>query len=312
MAFMKHQVLLSICIPTYNRADKLKICLECIDDAIKNIDKNQNIEVVISDNNSDDETSSIIENYKAKIKNLKSYRNRDNLGFNQNMLLLLNQYSNGEYIWMIGDDDYIDSNAISKIMNIIYNYKPNIILVKHRIFQKLEDFFSFRKQNNILFKKKNDGNILILPFLKAIDYIAVPSNIFCTFMSSAIFKKESIKKEYVVKIKDNKWDAIYNIFPNAYIIINSLYREKRTFIINDCIISVVASKKSWDDKMDSLWLRHIPDLYHYIMSMNRGKYKLKNSKILIIKNNIAYFKRASIVEKIKNIHTITKNVISCI
>jgi len=51
---------LSICIPTYNRAKELDECLSCI---VPQIMDKDSIEIVISDNNSDDNTEQIIQKH---------------------------------------------------------------------------------------------------------------------------------------------------------------------------------------------------------------------------------------------------------
>ena len=307
MAFMNETCLLSICIPTYNRFDKLQLCLECITDAIKNY--SGYIEIIISDNHSNDETANIIEHYKTKIPNLTSYRNEDNYGFNKNMLLLLNNYSRGKYIWMIGDDDYIDSNAISQIINIILDYKSNIILVKHRIFHNIENFVAFRRKNIGLPDVSKNDNVKFLAFSKAMDNIAVPSNIFCTFFSSVIFKKNMIKREYFNHIQDNHWDKFYNVFPNAYLIINSFHNEKNVCVINNILISVVEGKKNWDDKLDLIWLKHIPDLYNYIEELNIKSRDLRKSRYIIVKNNILLLRKIKHIKEFIVIKKIINNII---
>ena len=55
-------MILSICIPTYNRINQLDNCLNSILISKKNVD-NFNFEVCISDNNSQEDTESIIKKY---------------------------------------------------------------------------------------------------------------------------------------------------------------------------------------------------------------------------------------------------------
>ena len=64
---MNKQPLLSICIPTYNRADKLKQTLESIVSQPEFIDFDE-FEIVISDNGSKDGTKEICEELKKKYK----------------------------------------------------------------------------------------------------------------------------------------------------------------------------------------------------------------------------------------------------
>ena len=63
-------MLLSICIPTYNRVNQLDNCLNSIFISKKSVE-NFNFEVCISDNNSQQRIESLIEKYKNKL-NIKS------------------------------------------------------------------------------------------------------------------------------------------------------------------------------------------------------------------------------------------------
>lgn len=73
---MKNKPLLSICIPTYNRANYLINCLESI---VHQDGFDENVEVVISDNCSDDNTEEIGKRYEAEYENVKYYRNEENV-----------------------------------------------------------------------------------------------------------------------------------------------------------------------------------------------------------------------------------------
>ena len=68
--------LISICIPTYNRAIVLD---ETINRIVSNPDFDDKIELVISDNCSTDNTKEIVDNYCSKFSNVKYFRNDKNI-----------------------------------------------------------------------------------------------------------------------------------------------------------------------------------------------------------------------------------------
>lgn len=98
--------LLSICIPTYNRSRYLSDLLSCILEQ-----EDQDIEVVVSDNASTDNTPDVIEKYRSKFSNFIYVRQSKNMGYDLNFLSAINNAS-GKYVWLIGDDDAIESNGI--------------------------------------------------------------------------------------------------------------------------------------------------------------------------------------------------------
>lgn len=99
---MENLPLLSICIPTYNRKKYLKESL----DSIINQEwfNEEEIEIVISDNASIDNTTEFVKEYQNKYKNIKYFRNDENIGADRNIIKVL-QLWNGKYVWWISDDD---------------------------------------------------------------------------------------------------------------------------------------------------------------------------------------------------------------
>jgi glycosyltransferase involved in cell wall biosynthesis len=79
--------LITICIPTYNRE---KFLPETLDSIIEqdgfNID---DIEIVISDNASVGNTATIVQEYQKKYKNIKYFRNDENIGSDRNILKVM-------------------------------------------------------------------------------------------------------------------------------------------------------------------------------------------------------------------------------
>jgi len=106
---------LSICIPTYNRAGHLKNCLNSI--ALSNIQSVFNFEICISDNNSSDDTESVVRSAQKSLR-IKYHKNPSNLGIPRNFLNVVSM-AEGEFVWLIGDDDLLMPNAISRLYELI-------------------------------------------------------------------------------------------------------------------------------------------------------------------------------------------------
>ena len=141
-------MILSICIPTYNRAENLPNCLNSI--LISKRKTNLKFEICISDNASNYSVKKIIKPFKKKL-NIRLNRNKKNLGYAVNLLKSVSM-AKGEFAWCIGDDDLLVPKALKKINSLILKNK-NI------------DFYyinSFHLNNNYLnkFKKPFDTNNL--------------------------------------------------------------------------------------------------------------------------------------------------------
>ncbi len=106
--------LLSICIPTYNRPDKLKeLYTFFIQPALK--EYGDQIEVVVRDN-SNDEISRI--NQSVINSEVHYYKNETNLGFSGSLIRLVKD-ANGQFIWIISDDDLILWSGFRHLMDIL-------------------------------------------------------------------------------------------------------------------------------------------------------------------------------------------------
>lgn len=110
--------LLSICIPTYNRAANLDLCLASI---FSQLQHDSPVEVIISDNASTDDTPQVIARYAARYPCLKSFRNSTNIGGDRNIYLVA-QLAKGKFIKWQGDDDYFVENSIPPLLDVIKNH----------------------------------------------------------------------------------------------------------------------------------------------------------------------------------------------
>jgi len=112
----------TIAIPTYNRAKYLGDAIE----SALNQDYPE-LEIIVSDNASIDNTLEIIDKYKTDPR-FFFYRTEDNQGARGNWEKLLYKYSTGDWFMILGSDDYLLDNAyISKCMKIT-DQDPAIVL----------------------------------------------------------------------------------------------------------------------------------------------------------------------------------------
>lgn len=131
---------LSICIPTYNRASYLQETLENVF-SFKEASLPQ-VEVVVCDNNSPDNTQEVLAEFAEKYSNLRCFKNPQNIGFDGNMTEVFNQ-ARGEYCLVLGDDDAFTNGAIARLLEDIksgldlYIYYMRIYDIKMRFMEPL-------------------------------------------------------------------------------------------------------------------------------------------------------------------------------
>lgn len=111
--------LLSICIPTYNRGRYLENCLKSIHKALSEV--GHEVEICISDNSSADNTVDVIEKLRGLLP-IRYHRNALNVGMARNILKVVSM-ARGEFVWLVGDDDLVMPNGISKLLGLLTRHE---------------------------------------------------------------------------------------------------------------------------------------------------------------------------------------------
>lgn len=111
---MKSDVILSICIPTFDRPQYIE---ELINDIITS--DIQDLEIVISDDNPNSiKTRQVVDKFKDP--RIKYFQNNINLGFDGNQLIAIHR-AKGKYVFLLMDDDDIEVKALPWIVEKIRN-----------------------------------------------------------------------------------------------------------------------------------------------------------------------------------------------
>lgn len=111
--------LLSICIPTYNRSEYLK---KTIDSIIGLPEFNlHNVEIIISDNCSTDDTQKLCENYANIYANIKYFRNESNIN-DKNFPLALSR-GNGRLLKLCNDTLIFKEHSLEQLLKLIKEYQ---------------------------------------------------------------------------------------------------------------------------------------------------------------------------------------------
>ena len=177
---------LSICIPTFNRASYLAQLLECI-----LAQKQDHIEVVISDNDSTDHTQEVVNSFKKHEVPIVYYKLEKNIGAERNFINVIDK-ANGEYCWYMGDDDLISKGGIKYVMEHLYSNNPEILLLNRKLcnidMQDCVDQYWLTDKDNSQYIFKTDNDL--------VDYFNKCTSIGGAFsyISSLVFRRSSWNK----------------------------------------------------------------------------------------------------------------------
>ena len=208
---------LTIGIPTFNRYDKLDNVLQQISNQLLDFLYIDNIEILISNNSSTDNTNSVIDKYKNIFAcTYKYYIQDENIGFDRNVDFLFKKAS-GDFLWVLSDDDVLLANSVAEIYNSISCY-PDIVFA----------FVNYNVNlNGNLIKShlKEDKNVVINS-----DEVMIRINFANSLISSCIFNV-------------SKWNEIdtkifYNTCWIHMYVARSLLKEGESLIITTPLIEM--------------------------------------------------------------------------
>lgn len=144
--------LLSICIPTYNRAEYIGHALDSVLNQLSE-HTSQLIEICISDNASTDNTEDII-GLKKESTTCSIYynRNQKNLGFDLNVRKIV-EMASGKYCWILGSDDMLAPGSIEYFLTRLV---ANELVADICLFPR-KTFFSEGKSEDVTSWLKLEG-----------------------------------------------------------------------------------------------------------------------------------------------------------
>ncbi len=116
--------LLTIAIPTFNRADHLDALLESLSEQIKAFQ--DDIRLVVIDNHSTDDTALRCETWKQKGLTFDYICNAENIGMAGNIIKCF-EIAETEYSWTIGDDDKVRSGMLAQVMEVLRREHPDLL-----------------------------------------------------------------------------------------------------------------------------------------------------------------------------------------
>lgn len=184
----KNKINLSVIIPTFNQEKKIIRAVTSIQNQ-----KINNIEIIIIDDGSTDNTINEVKKLQKKNKNIYYYKiknsgpaNARNIGINK---------SNGKYILFVDSDDYLVKSKFHTLLNIIIKKKYDLVIGDFLILTS--NIMKNSKNNNFFNSSHEFNNRKLFNYLKK--FLNRP-NMFPLFSYSwgRIFDSKIIKKNNIL------------------------------------------------------------------------------------------------------------------
>lgn len=126
-------MLLTLAIPTYNRAESLRATLLAFVAQIKQADLTD-VEIVVSDNCSTDNTQQVCASIATEhpTLSLRYFCNASNLGFDGNVNALFG-HARGRYVWTYSDDDRPSPEMLAHVLNLLDQKKIEFAFINYHV-----------------------------------------------------------------------------------------------------------------------------------------------------------------------------------
>jgi glycosyltransferase involved in cell wall biosynthesis len=181
--------LVSIIIPVYNREEIISETLDC---AINQTYKN--IEIIVSDNCSTDNTWSVLEEYAKKDDRIKIFRNEVNVGPVLNWKKGIDKLQ-GEYTKIVWSDDLISLDFVEKAIEM-FDADTSFVMSGVRTFNSEDNatISETKFQNKRVYTREEYLKDVLLFNIK--DFPISPG--------CALFRTKDIKSSYIEQIHNNE------------------------------------------------------------------------------------------------------------
>lgn len=247
--------LLSICIPTFNRANILdKTLSELVSEPSF---KSGKIEICISDNASPDNTESVVKNYTKKFNNIIYTRNKENTGIIDGNFPIVGALASGTFIKFLNDYAYFIPGELDNIIEFIKeNQKEKPVL-----------FFS----NNSLLNKTNQ-----ILYCDSLDDFVSTTSYWTTWVLAAGIWRDDFRS---IKDRDRSIEK-FMWCPDNYLRLVSSGRKVKIYNKKFCSFHSLSNKGGYN-LFQTFGINYLSIYEEYLNSkllskrtFNREKYRL--------------------------------------
>ena len=244
---------LTVCITTYNRKKWLSVNIRnflAVSEGLEN-----EVELVVCDNNSCEGIRDILKEHKFH-KNVSIYQNSANIGMLDNFTQTIS-FANGEYVWLIGDDDIIHQGALQNILKIIDTENPALINLNYNAsradvpetVESLHRYLS-QAQNYSVSTKDLRG---------AVKDISAQNENFYTAIYSFVAQRRFMWRIFQHNTSGQLFSSLQSCVPSSKYILSNMM-EEQGYWLNEPAITINLNV-SWGEYANIWLLERIPEVY---------------------------------------------------
>ena len=248
--------ILSICIPTYNRADWLRSSLWNWLPQVKAT--NGLVELIVSDNASEDNTEFVIDEA-SEFGPFRHYRNDQNVGVMRNIYRLTSKLAEGQFVWVVGDDDLPRGDAVERVIAVLQTHPElKYVYVNYSHWQPEEAPREVIMSSDLDFSRAASTDFKDRFVNKISELVAVEVGCFTPIYCS-VWQREIASSAFELGSKSEVFSSLEGTLPHAIFIIENLLNEPAWYIGYPCILA--SYQVRWFMDVPTQKLEYMPKIY---------------------------------------------------
>lgn len=276
--------LLTIAIPTYNRAELLDKQLAWLAQAI--IGFESDCEIFVSDNCSTDKTQEVIKKWQTNLSHItfKSSRNSENIGVMRNIIHCLKS-ATSKYVWTIGDDDPIQDRAVPYVISKLKQHEDLSLL-----------FLNFSGRNQITGEPVHPPTIVGNRWFDVDsedgngDGKAIFEHCFAKSVGAVIFLTASVYRTDLVQRALQIWPEAENNWISLAYLAGYCAANGRIIVTKDTYMECIVGVSYWQKDPKSALLMQYKHQSEVVTKLEENGYSKQFRRRMILKN----FKEANL------------------
>jgi glycosyltransferase involved in cell wall biosynthesis len=308
--------LLSICITTYNRAEWLALSLNNLSRLLP-IPRAE-IEIVVCDNASTDQTSDVVQPYLPRA-DFRYYRNPENVGMLGNLRVTAH-HARGQYIWILGDDDLVKPGSIERVLQVIQAHPGIALVYLNYAYTRQDDAKAVTNLDEFLNQSipvVASGPDIVGP----VHSISAQSENFFTAIYCLVFRRDHALRAYSQNTDGRPFSTMLTCIPTTYYVLNFMMNEPACWVGEPQV--VVNLNVSWM-KYASVWiLERLPEAHDLAERMGASPRDIDRCRINHLphldhalrqiyeddpESNINYFSPQRLVNRYKHLDEFAEQV----
>jgi len=248
--------LLSICIPTYNRARWIRRSLAAWMPQVRAAEGL--VELVVSDNCSTDETPEVIREA-LQHGEFRYNRNSSNIEGGPNMQKLASELARGEFVWLMGDDDIPYHDVVERILNILRTHPEIDYVYANYSFLRVAEV-DINKVGQAAMEAHcppvgDDLRVRFVPQLK--ELVGINMNCFTPIYCSIM--RRPMAAEAFKYSTDEAFSTVRSVAAHAVYIAHNLFNRPAFYMGQPCLM--VSDDGSWPEYLPIYYLTILPKIY---------------------------------------------------